>query len=81
MIKEGKRASEIIAVYPAMSQTVMKLMNQRPSRVFKTSVLYLYGPTGVGKTSLVFRVLKTLVRYGKCDYFSKGGGLKIYWDG
>ena len=38
-------------------------------------------PTGVGKTSMVFRVLKTLHRLRLCDYFTKGGGLKKFWDG
>ena len=81
MIKEGYRASEIIVEYPAMYATIAKLMLKRLRRVIRTNVLYLYGPTGVGKTSLVFRVLKTLARLNMCDYFTKGGGLKKFWDG
>lgn len=73
--------SEIIVEYPAMYATIAKLMMQRPRRMIKTSVLYLWGPTGVGKTTMVFRVLKTLAREGLIDYYSKGGGLKKYWDG
>ena len=41
----------------------------------------IFWPTGVGKTSLVFQVLKTLARLNLCDYFTKGGGLKNFWDG
>jgi len=41
----------------------------------------LWGPTGVGKTSMVFRVLKALQKADVVDYYSKGGGLKKFWDG
>ena len=81
MIKEGYRMSEIVVEYPSMYATIAKLMLQRPKRVTKTDVLYLWGPTGVGKTSMVFRVLKTLQRLHLCDYYSKGSGLKKFWDG
>ena len=38
-------------------------------------------PTRAGKTTMAFRVLNALQCTGLCDYFSKGGGLKKFWDG
>jgi len=73
MIKEGYRMSEIVVEYPAMYATIAKLMMQRPKRAIKTSVLYLWGLTGVGKTTMVFRVVKTSAKMGLIDYYCKGG--------
>jgi len=50
--------SEIIREYPAMYATIAKLMMQKPRRVIGTNVLYLWGPSRGGKTTLVFRTLK-----------------------
>lgn len=81
LVKQGKRMSEIVALYSSMHTTVAKLMQYRPRRQEQTQLLYLWGPSGIGKTTMVYRVLKTIQEMGLCDYFSKGGGLKKYWDG
>lgn len=73
--------SEILVEFPAMYSTIAKLMLQRPRRVLKTNVLYLWGPTGAGKTTMVYRVLSALAQRNMCDYYSKGGGLRKFWDG
>ena len=59
-----------------MYATIAKLMMQRPKHVIQTAVLYLWGPTGLGKTSMVFRVLKALAKLGLVDYYSEGGGVE-----
>lgn len=55
-------------------------MTLRPGRKGKTYLLYLWGNSGVGKTSAVEQVLNAFEELGT-DYYSKGGGLKKYWDG
>lgn len=80
-IRTGHRMSEILLEFPAMYSTIAKLMLQRPRRVLKTNVLYLWGPTGAGKTTMVYRVLSALAQRNICDYYSKGGGLRKFWDG
>lgn len=80
-IRTGHRMSEILLEFPSMYTTIAKLMLQRPRRVLKTNVLYLWGPTGAGKTTMVYRVLSALAQRNICDYYSKGGGLRKFWDG
>ena len=80
-IRTGHRMSEILLEFPPMYSTIAKLMLQRPRRVLKTNVLYLWGPTGAGKTTMVYRVLSGLAQRNLCDYYSKGGGLRKFWDG
>ena len=80
-IRTGSRMSEILLEFPAMYATIAKLMLQRPRRVLKTNVLYIWGPTGGGKTTMVYRVLSALAQQNICDYYSKGGGLRKFWDG
>lgn len=82
MVKEGKRASEIVFKYPALYQSVYKLMRFRPPRVIRTSVLYYYEPPGTGKTTMVCNALRTLYNlYPEVSYYCKLGGLSKYWDG
>ena len=81
MVKKGERMSVIVPQHPTQYNVVAKMMQYRLRRIIKTKILYLYGPTGVGKTTMIWRCLSTLQNLGIVDYFSKGGGLKRFWDG
>ena len=58
-VQEGARWSELLA-RGYQHQLVMKSMCLRPQRKGQTFCMYLYGPTGTGKTSAVFQTLNML---------------------
>ena len=60
MVRSGKKCSEIVCQYPQLVEKIYKLARFRPPRTFRTNVLYLYGPSGVGKTHGIWTVLKYL---------------------
>ena len=60
MVKAGKKCSEIVNRYPQLIEKVYKLARFRPPRTFRTNVLYIYGPSGLGKTHSIWTVLKYL---------------------
>ena len=76
----GHRASDIVIDYPHMYSQIMTLMKFRPPRLFKTQVLHIWGPTGVGKTTLIHKILESYKEH-RVDYYSKCGGLSKFWDG
>ena len=80
-VKSGFKASDILSWFPTQYNTIVKMMKFRPPRTSKTSVLHIWGPTGVGKTTLVHRVLESYRLLNVAEYYSKCGGLSKYWDG
>ena len=80
MIKAGERSSKIVAMFPSMLPQIMKLMRYRPPRQHKTQCLYIYGPTGLGKTTCIDRCLTTFQKIFKIDYYKKLRGLSKFWD-
>ena len=82
MILSGARRTSLIAQFPTMTQVIGKLMELRPPRMHETDCLYIYGPTGHGKTTAVLQTLNTVQKlYPKLCYYSKSGGLTKYFDG
>lgn len=72
----------ITQLYPGMGRIVKQLMQFRPQRKHRTDVLYIHGPTGIGKTTCIFKTLVSLRElYPDIDYYQKIGGLKGFWDG
>jgi hypothetical protein len=80
-IKQGTKRSELIALYPSMVNVINKLIQFRPPRTILTHVLYIWGSTGVGKTTMIYRILATLRKLGISDFYSKMGGLSKFYDG
>ena len=82
MIISGARRTSLIAQFPTMTQVIGKLMELRPPRMHETDCLYIYVPTGHGKTTAVLQTLNTVQKlYPKLCYYSKSGGLTKYFDG
>ena len=81
IVKAGKRKSQIIAQYPVMARTVEQLMWLWPIRDHTPQLLYLWGQTGIGKTTAINTVLKTIRHHYNIDYYFKPGGLSKYFDG
>ena len=80
MVKNGHRSSEIIAQFTSMYTQILKLMRFRPPRTHKTQCLYIYGPTGLGKSTTIDRCLTSLQTTYKIDYYKKLRGLSKFWD-
>ena len=55
-------------------------MRFRPPRTHKTQCLYIYGPTGLGKTTTIDRCLTSLQTTYGIDYYKKLRGLSKFWD-
>lgn len=85
LVLSGVRKSEIIRRHPSMYSVINKLMELRPPRTHKTYILYIYGPTGKGKTTNILRALEAVKYAGDgpdpIDYYSKMSGMQKYWDG
>ena len=80
LVKAGKRSSEIVLQFPSMYPQIMKLMRYRPLRQHKTQCLYIWGPTGMGKTTTIDRCLTSLQTLYNIDYYKKLRGLSKFWD-
>ena len=81
-IKKGTRYSKLCSIYPGCINYINKLMQFRPMRKHRTDVLYIYGPSGIGKTTAIQRTLQTLTDcYPEYDFYTKMGGLDKWWDG
>lgn len=80
-IKKGTRYSKLCSIYPGQINNITKLMKFRPPRTCRTDVLYFYGPSGIGKTTTMIRVLQAIQSVNsKIDYYCKLGGLDRWWD-
>ena len=60
MVINGDRCSKIISIYPQMLEKVYKMAKFRPPRTYKTDLWYLFGPSGIGKTTTVFNTLTAI---------------------
>ena len=80
MVKRGMRSSSIVSQFPSMYPQIMKLMRYRPPRQHKTQCLYVYGPTGLGKTTCIDRCLTAFKEQFNIDYYKKLRGLSKFWD-
>ena len=77
LILSGVRRTVLLARFPTMYQTISKLMELRPVRTHDTDCLYIWGPTGTGKTTAVNQILSTIQKIypTMCFYATK------YFDG
>ena len=55
-------------------------MRYRPPRQHKTQCLYVWGSTGMGKTTTIDRCLTSLNKLYNIDYYKKLRGLSKFWD-
>ena len=60
MVMNGDRCSKIISIYPQMLEKVYKMAKFRPPHTYKTDLWYLFGPSGIGKTTTVFNTLTAI---------------------
>lgn len=82
LILSGTRRTVLIARFPHLVPQIGKLMELRPPRIHQTYWLYLWGPTGIGKTTAVLQTLATLSKlYPKLSFYNKSGGLTKHFDG
>ena len=75
------RCKEIAQQYPMMIEKIYKLARYRPPRTFRTNVLYVHGPSGMGKTTSIYSVLKYLRDQRIISFYCKVGGLSKFCDG
>lgn len=81
LIKQGKRASELLESAPTQHLFIRKMMDQRPPRRHRTNCLYIYGPPGIGKTTMIAQVLEEVKSvHPELNYYCKKS-LSKYWDG
>lgn len=80
-VKDGKKRNELVDEYPTCTRIVDQFMLRRPHRTERTDILYIYGPSGVGKTTCVYSLLETLKKELGIEFYCKFGGLARFWDG
>ena len=81
-IQNGMKYLECLKRWPQMTSQIARMMVLRPQRRLQTKCLYIHGPPGTGKSTVVFDVLHTLERINpECDFYAKMGGLCKFWDG
>lgn len=79
-ILKGQRLSQLIKKIPGHYNQIAKLMFLCPRRSFRTYVLYLNGPTGTGKATMMFALLESIAKELDPDFYCKSGSLKKFWD-
>ena len=80
MVEKRIRCSEILAKYLQLIKKIYKLARFRPPRTFRTEVLHLYDPYGVGKTTSIYSVLQYLSKNNYCSYSVKFGGMSRFFN-
>lgn len=84
LVRAGHRLSDILVRYPSVQDTrvAMVQMKYRPQRTWRTDVLHLFGPSGIGKTTYMMKIMEAIRNcYPEIDHYFKMGGLDKRWEG
>lgn len=82
--QQGVRASEMLREFGCSQQVknmIYTAMSLRPVRQHRTDVIYIWGESGLRKTTYIHRTLEAIKAYYDLDYYAKSAGLSRFWDG
>ena len=80
-IINGAKRLELTKKFPQMARTIKDCLELHPVKYQSTDCMYLFGPTGAGKTTTTKRVLDYFRDVHGINYYSKMGGLSKFFDG
>lgn len=80
-IKAGEKFSTLVDRFPTMVAAIKRLMGNRPARRHLTRCLYVWGPTKVGKSTAIKRVLNSVQELYGYSWHAKMLGFYEKWEG
>lgn len=80
-VLQGASMHELVSQFPGCVNQVRQLIQLHPRRYDDSICLYVHGPTGVGKTTNLTRVLNHIREHLGITYYFKVGGLSKFFNG
>ena len=80
-IAEGDSRKRLLADFPACHQIIYKQLENHPRKYTESYCQYIWGGTGVGKTTAAKRVLNWFRQNHGLEYYTKMGGISRFFDG
>ena len=80
-IAQGVSRLTLLNRFPHMGLVIKQCLELHPIKYEKSDCVYIYGPTGSGKTTTCKRVLDWFKRACGVKYYAKMGGLSKFFDG
>ena len=84
-ILSGRKMKSLCMEYPHMVSRIGPLMMMRPRKYVETDCLYIHGPSGIGKTTMMKRITEVVKTYHyenePITVYNKLGGFSKWWDG
>ena len=82
LLKLEKDQRSLIKKFPSMVTQINNLMQLKRPRERPTRLFYIWGKAGVGKTTMVTKVLNAIQRLEpRLSHYQKMGGMNKYFDG
>ena len=80
-ILAGAKPHDLYYEFPGCIPMIKQLLPLHKRKYTRTDCMYIYGQTGIGKTSNLTRVLNHFRSMGNIQYYFKVGGLSKFFNG
>ena len=80
-IMAGESRIKLLREYPHMGLVIKQCLELHKTKYEASDCMYIYGPTGSGKTTTCKRVFDYFKRAFGINYYAKMGGLSKFFDG